>query len=256
MERFTVRVVLAYRGDAFAGFVRQVGKETVEGSVLAAVQGLLPDVKGMAVGGRTDAGVHATGQVVSFWSRARPDLTALKEAIDGCRPEAIAALDVREVPRTFHAQFSARQRRYAYFLPDDGVLDAARLDRMVGALVGRRSFNAFARDTPKNAPMVRTMFAASARRASLEGQRVVRFDFCADGFLRRQIRVLVGTAVRELLLDAPDDALLRLAEAEDRAATAPPAEPGGLYLVRIGYDALMSYSRRGNLLRIEIPKGG
>lgn len=253
MERFNVRVVLAYRGDAFAGFVRQIGRQTVEQAVLDAIGPLLPDVNGMAVGGRTDAGVNATGQVVSFWSRHRVPVSAIEAALDAVRPDALAAIDVREVPRSFHAQFSARHRRYAYFLPDEDRLDVTRLDRMVGLLVGRRSFNAFARDTPANAPMVRTMIEARARRATLEGRSVVRFDFAADGFLRRQIRVLVGTAVREALGEAPDTALLDLAELQDRARTAPPADPGGLYLVRIAYDGLVSFSRRGKLREIGLP---
>jgi len=244
MQRFNYRVTLAYRGDCFAGFARQPGLDTVEGALLEAIVPIAPDVKGLSVGGRTDKGVHALGQVVSFWSKAPCDPRAIEEAIDAVRPGAMAALEVRSVTRPFHAQHSASMRRYAYFL--ETSVDAGQLDRMLFALVGRRCFNAFARDTPKGQPTVRTLFEARARRID---DATVRIDLAGDGFLRRQVRVLVATAKSEVLGGAGEDALVKLAEQGDRALTAIPAAPEGLYLVRVGYHALMAISRRGKVLR-------
>jgi len=136
---------------------------------------------------------------------------------------------VRRVPNHFHASFSAIGRRYVYLHPED--VDVVRIDAMLRALVGVRCFSAFARDTPSGANTVRRLFAASASRA-LEG---IRFDFHASGFLRRQVRVMVATALREALRESPTDVLVELAARGDRRATAPSAAAENLYLVGIDY---------------------
>lgn len=249
MERFTYRVTIAYRGDAFHGFARQPGFDTVESVIVAALSPLVPNLEGLSVGGRTDRGVHATGQVISFWSRVALDPREIEEAIDTAKPGALAALEARWVPRRFHAQHSAQARRYVYFYPDDGTLHETHLNGVLLPLLGRRSFRAFARDTLPGASFERRLLEARARRVLLDGDPHIRFDFAADGFLRRQIRVLVATAIREVTLAAGDFALLRIAESGDRSATAPPAAAGGLYLTAVSYEALISRSRRGQLER-------
>jgi tRNA pseudouridine38-40 synthase len=231
VDRHTYRVEIAYEGSGFAGFKRQVGARTVESVLVAALEPLVPDLPKLAAGGRTDRGVSATGQVLSFWSRPRLALDAIGGAIDRAAPGEIAVLDVREVGRSFHAQFSACARRYVYFASDP-VVDVARIDRMLCALVGRRSFSAFARDTPAGKSTVRTLCEARAR----EDADGIRFDFMANGFLRHQVRVLVATAIREAEHARDDDALVRIAATEDRRATAQAASPGGLVLARVYYD--------------------
>lgn len=244
MERFTYRVTLAYHGPAFHGFARQPGLQTVESTVVACLEPLVPGLAGLSSGGRTDRGVSATGQVISFWSRVPLDPREIEQAIDQARPGELAALDVRWVPRCFHAQHSAVLRRYVYLLDDGGTFEVARLDRMLSALVGRRSFAAFSRDTPEGRSLERRLVVAGARRTSA---REVRFDFAADGFLRRQVRVLVSTALREAEAGAPDDVLVSIAASEDRAATALPAPAERLFLTRVEYDAASARSRSGHL---------
>jgi tRNA pseudouridine38-40 synthase len=232
VQRRTYRVEVAYSGAAFAGFQQQEGERTVESALLASLRPLVLDLPKLAVGGRTDRGVSATGQVISFWSRAPLELEAIASRIDRAAPGELCALDVREVPRSFHAQFSARSRHYTYLAALDRCLEVARIDRMLRALVGRRSFTAFARDTPPGRSTVRTLLHAGAR---IESDRL-RFDFVADGFLRRQVRVMVATCLREAAQGAADDALLVLAEQGDRKRTAPEAPASGLTLARVGYD--------------------
>jgi tRNA pseudouridine38-40 synthase len=232
VRRYTYRVEIAYRGAAFGGSQRQVGVRTVE-SVLMDALHPLASISRIAAGGRTDRGVSATGQVISFWSRDRIGLDAIGFAIDREAPADLAVLDVREVGRSFHARFSACSRHYVYRTGVDSTIDVRRLDRLLQALVGRRCFSAFARDVPRGKTTVRTLFRASAR---WEGE-LVRFDLSADGFLRHQVRVLIATAIRETRSQLADDALAKIAESGDRtrAAWAAPAE--GLTLVRVGYDA-------------------
>ena len=250
MERFNHRVELAYVGDQFHGFVRQLDRVTVEGVILDALRTLDPDLGGLAVGGRTDRGVHATGQVISFWTRRPLDLDLVRSTIDAASPH-LAALSVSWVPRAFHAQFSARSRRYVYLWPDPEGRgrEAARLDAMLRALEGRRCFSAFARDTPAGAPTVKRMIEAGARAVRVDGEPHLQFELEAEGFLRRMVRVLVASAIRALDHGEPEDALAQLAARGDRGETPPPADPGGLRLVRVRYDPVVGYSRRGRVER-------
>ncbi|MEZ4447141.1 MAG: tRNA pseudouridine synthase A [Polyangiaceae bacterium] len=243
--RHTYRATIAYDGSAFAGFREQRGAETVEGRLLVALRELMPEITRLACGGRTDRGVHATGQVVSFWSRGALPLPALAEVIDGAAPGRIALVDLRPVPRRFHAGFSAMGRRYCYVVSDAEGREPERLDAMLRALVGERCFSAFARDTEAGKSTVRRLYAASVRRAgALWGPDALRFDLHASGFLRRQVRVTVATALREAAAGSPADVLVALAATGDRRATAPPADPGGLYLTGIDYPADPSLAAR------------
>ncbi len=229
--RFTYRLELAYDGSRFAGFQAQRGQRTVESVLLAGIGGWVPELRRVAVGGRTDRGVHALGQVVSFWSRAPIELEALRERLETSAEGELLVLEMRPVPSSFHASFSAVSRSYAYRLRAPG-LDVSRLDALVGALVGRRCFSAFARDTPREQSTVRRLMRA---RVLSEGEGAARFELTADGFLRRQVRVIVATAVRAMAEGAPLDALLSLCESGDRGATAPPAPAEGLWLMAVGY---------------------
>lgn len=203
----------------------------MEASLVKALAPLIPGLEGVSVGGRTDRGVSATGQVISFWSRKGLLLSDLEAVLDSAAPGAIVCRSVERVPRWFHAQFSARWRRYVYRMPADPTVDVARADRMLGSLLGRHDFSAYARATPAGKSTVRKLVEARVR-ADAEG---IRFDFKGESFLRKQIRVMVATTLREARAGSNDDVLLALAEANDRNLTAYPAEPEGLVLERIGY---------------------
>ncbi|MBI4814807.1 MAG: tRNA pseudouridine synthase A [Deltaproteobacteria bacterium] len=234
MKRHTYRVELAYDGAAFAGFSPVPNERTVASTFHGALCRLAPGFAKLAAGGRTDRGVSATGQVVSFIYRDPVDTEAIRSAIDAAAPDALIALDVRKVSNSFHAQFSASARRYVYFWPDDGAIDVARVDRSLAALLGRRSFHAFSRNTPRGQSPVRLLTDATARRVEVDGRPFVRFDFSSHGFLRRQLRVLVPTAIRESEI-ADDEALVRIAESADRRRSALPADPKGLVLTKVLY---------------------
>jgi tRNA pseudouridine38-40 synthase len=231
VHRHTYRLTLAYDGSAFYGFSQQQGRHTVEGALLAALRETMPELPRVAVAGRTDRGVHALGQVVSFWSREPLATRRLARSIEAQGQGALVVCALDEVARSFHASFSATGRRYVY-LCNDRELDAKHVSAMLAGLEGRRDFHAFSRRTAPGASTVRSLRHASATRVAPDR---LRFDFAADGFLRRQCRVMVATALREARDGAGNDALLRLCELGDRSATEAPAEPGRLYLTGVDY---------------------
>lgn len=228
--------MVAYDGRAFAGFARQPDRRTVEGTLRAALEPVVPDMTAFAVAGRTDRGASASGQVISFRTRTRGVRSNLMRAIDEAAPGEIACLEVQPVPRGFHAKFSAVSRTYVYLARDLAPrMEIDRVDRLVGALAGTRCFSAFARDTPPGARTVRTLLRARARAMRVQGNDAVRFDFTATSFLRRQVRIMVSTSLREALAGADDARLVDLAATGDRTQTAPAADPTGLVLVHVGY---------------------
>jgi tRNA pseudouridine38-40 synthase len=237
MQPRTFRFVLAYEGTGFWGFARQPDRRTIEGTLWQALQPMLPDLRKIVVGGRTDRGVHATGQVISLRTRCPVDSDRLGRCIDRAAPGEIACLHAERTRHGFHAQFWARSRSYTYLHPAErDAPRAGRLERLLQALVGTRDFFAFARDTPKGRSTVRRLEWVRVRSVLHDGRPHLRFDLIGRSFLRHQVRVMVATALREAAAPEPsDDALLRLAETHDRTATEPPAPPGHLHLVKIVY---------------------
>ena len=231
MARHTYRIDLAYDGSAFAGFQQQRGQRTVESELLAALRPFVPDLPRVAVGGRTDKGVHAAGQVVSFWSRAPLDRQQIRRAIEMHGGGAIDVHAITEVPRSFHATFCARSRVYRYAVEHDADVEA--INAMLHRLRGERSFHAYARRTPPEQNTVLRLIRANAHRQG----GTLRFELEADRFLRRMVRVLVATALREATGEQPLR-MLALAEGGERQATAPPAPPDGLTLWRVNYEPL------------------
>ena len=229
---------IAYDGRPFAGFARQPGRPTVEGSLLGALSSVVPGLRRWGVGGRTDRGVSATGQVVSFRGDAPIPEADVAEAIDAATPGQIICLRAGPAPRGFHAQFWAEERRYTYLMPaEDPVLLALAplLDRMLARLQGRRCFSAFARQPPAGKNTVRTLRRARCRVVHAEETPVLGFELSADGFLRKLVRVLVATAVAQAKRGADEDILVRLGLEGKRSATGRPAAPEPLALTSIRY---------------------
>ena len=110
----TLKLILEYDGTGFHGWARQPGLLTVEEALRTALDFAYPRWDGLAVAGRTDAGVHATGQVASVNVEGGPPLSRAAEALGAALPEDISVLDAEEAPAGFHARFSAVARSYRY----------------------------------------------------------------------------------------------------------------------------------------------
>jgi len=197
-RRFRARV--EYDGTDFAGFQVNPGKRTVQG-VLEDALAHLDDGEHRRVdgAGRTDAGAHATGQVIAFSWDGRQTATELGKALDALLPADVAVRDLRRAPDGFNPRFAARYREYRYTVWNGprsplrertalGVrvpLDTAAMARAGSAFIGRHDFRAFG--AADRSP-VRTVMAVRVRR---EG-RLVTIDVRADSFLRGQVRRMVG----------------------------------------------------------------
>ena len=239
-----LKLILAYDGTGFHGFARQPGTRTVQGALEGALERLLGDAPRLSVAGRTDAGVHAWGQVVSFPAEGDPE--RLKRALNGRLGPEVAVRAARTAPRGFDARHSARAREYRYWLrtvepPDPftaryhwhrpGTYRVAEMRRAARALRGEHDFASFCRAPRHGGSTVRRLDALTVRPTG-EG---LEFRARAGGFLHQMVRSLVGTlvAVGEGKLGA-DEMPASLA-ARSRRAAGPVAPPLGLTLVRVLY---------------------
>ena len=242
MERRRYALRLLYDGRAFRGFQRQPGLPTVQEAVEAGLRrfGISAPLQ---VAARTDAGVSALDQVVSFVARADLDLLALRRAVNEASPEGLLCLGTARVPPSFHARASALSRRYVYLvgapapevlapwcwsLPDERAfpgrgeapLDAAAMREALSHAVGEHDFVGFARPGDQRIT-VRTVTRAEVVQA--DGQPLLAVVLEGRGFLRAMVRNLVGTAVASGLGLTPPTELrdLLLARGRYRGVRAP-----------------------------------
>jgi len=240
-----LRAWVEYDGTDFFGFQRQATHRTVQGELERALEAVTQQKVRVIGAGRTDAGVHAAGQVVAFRVRWRHPISALERAWNALLPEDIAVWGVEPAPKGFHPRFSARSRyyrytiwngprrsplhrRYAWVLPEP--LDDEAMQEATRILVGEHDFAAFGRP-PRGENTVRRILRATWTR---EGH-TLRFDIEGNAFLKHMVRNMVGTLVCVGRGEKPPEWVAEVLESRDRSQCAPPAPACGLCLMGIVY---------------------
>jgi len=254
----TLRCTVEYDGSAFAGFQRQPGLQTVQGALETAIARVAQQPVAVVGAGRTDAGVHALGQVVHFAVDLGLPIETLQRAMNAVLAPGVAVRDLAEVPGDFHARYSARSREYRYVVENTPVrsplwrgrayhvahpLAVERMDAAARHLEGRHDFAAFGspmehtiveeggEERTARGSTVRTVFAARC----WGRRRFVLFRFIADAFLRHMVRMLVGTLLRIGGGKLPISAIRTLLTPGAALSAGPAAPAHGLYLVRVAY---------------------
>lgn len=245
MPRF--KLIIEYDGGPFHGWQRQVEGPSVQGRVETALAALEPGEHTVTGAGRTDAGVHATGQVAHVDLAREWDPFRLSEALNWhLKPDPVAVLAAERAADDFHARFSAVRRHYLYRILSrraPAALDRGRvwrvarrldLDAMSEAaatLVGRHDFTTFRSAQCQAQSPVKTLDRVDV--VAEDGE--VRFRLEARSFLHNQVRSIVGTLERVGCGAWPVERVSGALEARDRAACGPVAPPGGLYLTGVDY---------------------
>lgn len=236
-----------YDGRPFSGWQSQADRATVQDTLQQALTQIAGEAIAVTAAGRTDTGVHATGQVVHFDTQADRPLTAWVRGANALLPESVAVRWAHAVPDEFHARFSAHGRSYRYLLLNRAVrpailsgqvgwfhapLDVEAMQQAAQHLIGEHDFSAFRAAECQAKSPVKTLTRLDIRR---DGDMIV-FDLSAGAFLHHMVRNIVGCLVYVGKGKYPSDWLREVLEGRDRKLAAPTFAPDGLYLRRIKYE--------------------
>ncbi|MCX6551972.1 MAG: tRNA pseudouridine(38-40) synthase TruA [Acidobacteria bacterium] len=260
-----LKLTVSYDGTAYVGWQRQSRGVSIQGLIEEALGRLAGAPVAIAGAGRTDAGVHALGQVVSAPVTTGLDTHTIRRALNATLPRDIRVVRVEDAAPGFHARYSASVKMYEYRLWDGDVqpplarawswhgprgLDVQVMNRAACALEGTHDFGAFQGSRSSVKTTIRTVTLAqvvdeavppgAATVPLLSGEettpaRLIVFRIEADGFLRHMVRAMVGTLVEVGLRRREAAAMTRLLDSGDRSDAGPTAPANGLVLVRVRY---------------------
>jgi tRNA pseudouridine38-40 synthase len=241
-----LRGVVAYDGTEYSGFQRQANALTVQEVLEAALAQITQETVTVLAAGRTDAGVHATGQVVAFDAAWRHGVDDLWRALNAVLPADIAFLQIGEAAPDFHPRYDARSRRYRYTVYNAPVrwplilryslhvaaaLDIVAMDRAAQLLVGEHDFAAFGQPPKQGGITVRHVLVAEWGRDAPQ----LYFDIEANAFLYRMVRSIVGTLLQVGRGEMKAEEFAAVLTSCDRDRAGPTAPPHGLCLVEVKY---------------------
>jgi len=239
---------IAYDGTDFKGFQYQKHGRTVQGELERALQRLTQESVRVIGAGRTDAGVHAQGQVIAFRSRWRHSVADLQRGLNALLPSDISVLALQQVADDFHPRFSATRRWYRYqfgcwsghdplrarYVWEIGSdLDEDAMQAAASHLIGEHDFASFGQP-PQGNNSVRQVFQAEFSRH----HDLLFFDIIANAFLRHMVRNLVGTLIQVGRQQLTSSAFQSILRQQLRRLSAPPAPPQGLILMAVSYPNL------------------
>jgi tRNA pseudouridine38-40 synthase len=246
----TIKLTLSYDGTDFAGWQFQTGQRTLQDTLEQTLAKITGQFSRATASGRTDAGVHALAQIVSFETASTMPVEILWRALNAELPHDMAALTVEDVPTNFHAQRNAKRKRYRYVICDHRVRDVFRrryawqlfnrldvpgMQRAAAALVGTHDFISFQSSGSERETTERTVFDLTLCRLEPPNDRTVQLEIEATGYLYNMVRNIVGTLVEIGLGRQQENWLAEVLAACDRRQAGPTAPPQGLFLVRVMY---------------------
>ncbi|WP_124726432.1 tRNA pseudouridine(38-40) synthase TruA [Staphylospora marina] len=241
-----IKLVIGYDGTDFSGFQRQPGQRTVQGTLEEALSRLTGEPVELHGSGRTDAGVHAIGQVCNFLTSRPIPAHKYREILMRMLPRDIVVRSSEEVPADFHARKSAHWKTYRYRIDTRPVpdlflrrfrthlpwpVDIAAMERAAAHLTGTHDFTSFCSPKTQVEDKVRTIYRFDVR----EEAGGIFMEVTGTGFLYNMVRILAGTVYEAGRGRLDPDRIPTILAARDRTAAGPTFPPEGLCLVKVGY---------------------
>lgn len=242
------KLTIEYDGTHYHGWQVQPNGVSIQQEIESALQTMTRQKVKLLGSGRTDAGVHALGQVANFTCHTTITREAFHKGLNSILPDDIVIRHITEVPLQFHARFNAKSKCYRYHILNRPVpsaidrhhtwwirspLDLPAMAAAAGHIIGRHDFKAFEGAGSPRSHTCRHIMAAGFR-GQTPGR--ITFDVRADGFLRYMVRNLVGTLVDVGLGKMPPDQMERILDSKDRAQASATAPARGLFLIEVDYD--------------------
>lgn len=255
-----IKLTIAYDGAAYAGWQIQSHQPTVQETLQRALAEVAGQPIHVMASGRTDAGVHALGQVASFRTDCSLSCATLVRALNAHLPDDVAVLAAEEVSESFHATIDTLRKRYRYLIDNGPVrdvfrrryawhcpqpLDVEAMQRAARALVGTHDFGSFQSSGSPRQSSVRTVYELDVRRGQGADRSLVVIQIEADGFLYNMVRAIVGSLVFVGRGRRPESWLAEVLTARDRRRAGRTAPPQGLFLVSAAYDPEPGQGRAG-----------
>jgi len=244
----TFKLTIEYDGTGFYGWQRQPEKATIQGELEKVLSRILDQPVTLAGSGRTDAGVHALGQVASFHADTSLSPRVLQKGVNRLMKHPIVLKECHRVSHTFHAQYSALSKQYNYFILNRELpcavgrnyawhvhrsLDLDVMNRCCALICGTHDFKSFENAGSPRHSTVRTVFMARMDRQ--DHDRLV-FSICASGFLKNMVRNMVGTLVDAGLGKVTPAGFQHILSAKNRSRAGVTAPARGLFLKQVNYE--------------------
>jgi len=243
----TIKLTIEYDGTNYLGWQVQPNGRTIQGVIQDCLKRLTGESSQLIGSGRTDAGVHALGQVAHFKTESKMDANTFQRALNGLLPEDIVIRRAEEVEAEFHARRSARSKAYEYrilnctappaidrqyiwYVPQK--LNWDEMKKATHSLVGEHDFSAFRSVGSSTRSSVRNILRADWKR---EKKDLLRFEIEASGFLKQMVRAIVGTLVEVGREKISAQEFKRILESKDRKQAGPTAPAHGLFLKEVKY---------------------
>ncbi|HVV99025.1 MAG TPA: tRNA pseudouridine(38-40) synthase TruA [Planctomycetaceae bacterium] len=259
-----IRLQLAYDGTDYCGWQRQTNGTSIQEAVETAIERITRAHSDVIGAGRTDAGVHAAGQVAHFYTESQIPCYKIRTGMQNFLPKDIVVVSAEDVPPQFHARYNAQRKRYRYLIDNSEAplpflrrfthhvrdrLDVEAMHAAAQELVGRHDFRSFESHWPNKADSIRTIEALTIRRTAgwpiwydqswkseaSAGGPFICLDIVADGFLYNMVRSITGTLLEAGRGKLTRDDVRHILVGQDRSRAGMTAPASGLCLVEVDY---------------------
>ena len=241
-----IKLTIEYDGKEFGGWQKQPNKLNIQGEIERAIEEITGEKVELIASGRTDAGVHAIGQVANFKIEKDIPIEKIPYALNSKLKKSIRIKESEEVPEKFHSRYTCKKKTYRYVINNSvqgtaiyrnlqyhfpEKLDENKMNEAAGYLIGEHDFKSFRASGTSSKSSVRTIFDAKVTR---EGELVI-IELTGNGFLYNMVRIIAGTLIDVGINKINPEDIKSILEAKDRLKAGKTLPPNGLYLVNVEY---------------------
>lgn len=238
------KLLIQYDGTNYAGWQYQANAVTIQQKITESIKIILNEEVNLIGSGRTDAGVHALGQVANFKTRQEIDLYKFKYSLNSILPNDISVIDIEKAALDFHARFSARKRSYIYLISKNkspffdkysyfchGYLNCEKLNHLSKYILGKHDFTSFCKKNSETENRICVVNNAYWK----ETKGMIIFLIEADRFLHGMVRTIVGTLLLAVKNELDDSFIKKILEKKDRETAGESVPARGLFLYKVKY---------------------